>query len=476
MANAQFQLRDAEGRLQDAAARYRRQVGAPPDRLDRPKAPLGALPADADAAVELALRANPTVQRAEAEVEAARAQARQSQSGFYPQFDLEVSGNTTDNQRGIRGKDSAASAMLVMRYNLSRGGGDIGRAQEAVERLSAANERLGSARRDTERDTRLAWSELTSARARALAANDEVLADARGRDAFRRQYDLGRSRILDLLDSERDYYNSLQLRTSQEATALFGIYKVLQSAGVLLRTLKVKAPDEAYGAEDTRWAAEVALGRQPEPFQSPAAPEVPALPPGLQLQPPPELQPPGTAPPLSPEAPAIVPSEPRRSGSSLPTRQSSALPPDASSLASLAPAAGGAPKALPPIGDPAGDESAPAMSGPVPPTPGRAPPMPGPGPTIKAKPPGVAAGWPDRLTLPPIGDPLPFWPEGLAVPPIGRDAGAADPAHSVASRQAQGAAAVTVAIPPLAAPSLSSPAAASPAAASGDAARGDKAP
>jgi adhesin transport system outer membrane protein len=415
LASAQGQLYESEGRLKDAQARYLRTVGEPPQRLERPTAPESALPPDVEAAVELAWRANPVVQRFEAEVEAARAFARQARSGFFPQFDIELNGQTGDNLRGIKGRDSAANALLVMRYNLSRGGGDQARAQEAVERLAAANQRLAAVRRDAERDMRLAWSALYAARERAVAANNQVIADGRGRDAFRRQFDLGRSRILDLLDSERDYYNSLQSRTSLEATALFGVYRVLQSAGVLLRTLRVKPPDEAFGSDETPWAAEVALSRQarpyaPQPGASAPGTALPALPPGLPLRPPAELER-DTLPPLAPDAPSIAPA-PRGPSTG------AALAP----LAAVMPASGAAARTPSIMG--LGPGRALAVPWPEALAP---PPIDLPGYDAglpEATPPARPVAWPSHVPLPPIGVQLgavPQQPDGAAWRPRGSE-------------------------------------------------------
>jgi len=371
LASAKGQLIDAEGRMKDVEARYMRIVGEPAGTLDRPAPPEQALPPDVEAAVELGLRANPLTQRAEAELEAARAQSRQAKSGYYPQFDVELNGQTGDNLRGVKGRDTSANALLVMRYNLTRGGADMARSQEAIERQAAATQRLAAARADVERDMRLSWSALRSARARAIATDEQVRSDARGRDAFRRQFDLGRARILDLLDSERDYYNSLQLRTSQEATALFGAYRVLQSAGVLLRTLRVKPPDEAIGASDTPWAAEVALTRQgAAPAIVPGSPGPSSLPPGMPMRPPPELRQGGITQPLAPDAPGIAPSMSAPQPSAAPPVpapviaqpapvQVAAPPP----LAAVAPAAG-PPPVLPPLVSPA-DRAPTPMAAPV---------------------------------------------------------------------------------------------------------------
>lgn len=394
LASAEGILVDAEGQLNTARSRYNRVVGEMPVNLQRPTAPDKALPPDVESGVELAQRLNPVVLRAEADAEAARSQIRQVKSAFYPQFDIELNGFSGDNLRGIAGRDSFANALLVMRYNLSRGGADYFRVQEAIERLAAANQRLGVARRDAERDMRLAWNALATARDRARAANEQVQSDARGRDAFRRQYDIGRSRILDLLDSERDYYNSLSLRTGQEATALFGVFRVLQSAGTLLRTLGIKPPDEAI-REDQPWTADVAVST---PSGRPEEPMAPALPPSLQLQPPPELSP-DFAPPLSPEAPYIIPVPPRQ-GQPGPENPARVQPSRAPGIAP------------PPLMSSRG--------------------------TASALPATLSGTWPDKVTLPPLVDTRggdaarADWPRDLALPPIAEPAPA--PAASAGPR------------------------------------------
>jgi len=282
LASARNALAQSEGQLKDSQARYQRVVGDPPVNLKPPVPPEAAVPPDEEAGIALAQKSNPRVVRALSDAEAARANLRAVRASFFPQLDLELNGQTGDNLRGIRGRDSSANALLVLRYALSRGGQDLARTQEAVERLSSANERLVAARQDAERDMRLAMSALKTARERLAAVNEQVASDARGRDAFRRLFDVGRSRILDLLDSERDYYNSLSTRASQEATAIFGVYRVLQSGGVLLRTLKVRPRDEAFGEDELPWAAEVAAAPgvaavEPPAFEQPPTPADPAI-------------------------------------------------------------------------------------------------------------------------------------------------------------------------------------------------------
>jgi hypothetical protein len=121
---------------------------------------------------------------------------------------------------------------------------------------------------------------------------------------------------------------------------------------VLLRTLRVKPPDEAFGQGDTPWAAEASLARQAAPYQQGVTPPPEAigpgptsLPPGQPMRPPPELgRGDRLGAPISPEAPAIVPL-PETPVTPLP--QPSAVPAPVPALAATAPASG--PVALPPL-------------------------------------------------------------------------------------------------------------------------------
>jgi adhesin transport system outer membrane protein len=419
LAAARNALAQSEGQHKDAQSRYQRVVGDPPVNLKPPAPPEAAVPPDDEAGIALAQKTNPRVVRALSETEAARANLRAVRASFFPQLDLELNGQTGDNLRGIRGRDSSANALLVLRYALSRGGQDLARTQEAVERLSAANERLVAARQDAERDMRLAMSALRTARERLAAANEQVASDARGRDAFRRLFDVGRSRILDLLDSERDYYNSLSQRVSQEATAVFGVYRVLQSGGVLLRTLKVRPRDEAFGEDETPWAAEVA-----------AAPDARAA-----VEPPVFEQLRGVAPPPTPDDPAIVP-------------HARAASPSATMW--LRSRRGGGyigPTNIPPIDDTpeAAVATWPQKIDDLPPLSDVRPQVPASRFGTTQTPPAPKTPWPDTVRPPPLGDtarapaPLPMpgaqsdWPSYVPVPPLDggtREAPPLDPAKA----------------------------------------------
>ena len=179
IADAQTSLATAIGNLRDAEALYISVVGAPPETLEDPLVPFPAVPESSEASAAQAIVDSPTVLIANADIDVAEAELRGSRAGYYPRFDLELGAAANDNLDGVKGGDVEAQALLVVRYNLFRGGGDIAREREAFARLKEARQALRQAQRTAAEDARVAYNALTTAQARL-----EFLA-RRGRGAAR---------------------------------------------------------------------------------------------------------------------------------------------------------------------------------------------------------------------------------------------------------------------------------------------------
>ena len=128
--------------------------------LEDPLVPYPAVPESQEAAAAKAAVDSPTVLIADADIEVAEAELRGSRAGYYPRFDLELGAAANDNLDGVKGGDVEAQALLVLRYNLFRGGADIAREREAFARLREAREGLRQAQRDAEEEARVAYNAL----------------------------------------------------------------------------------------------------------------------------------------------------------------------------------------------------------------------------------------------------------------------------------------------------------------------------
>ena len=245
VAAAQTALATANGNLRDAKAMYIRVVGIQPEDLDDPVPPRYALPESAEAAAADAAVSSPTVQIALADIGAAEAELTGSRSGYYPRVDLELGTSANNNLDGIRGGNVDAQALLVLRYNLFRGGGDIAREREAFARIGEARQQLLVARRAASEDARIGYNALITALERVEALRAAAVAQRATRDAYAQQFDLGQRSLLDLLDAENELFIARSNLVTAEYTATFAVYRVLAVTGDLLPTLDIDRPKQS---------------------------------------------------------------------------------------------------------------------------------------------------------------------------------------------------------------------------------------
>lgn len=249
LAQAREDLARARGDLEDAVAGYLQVVGKAPENLILDPVPDSALPRDREEAASLARSANPRVLIAYADVAVAEAELKKARSGYYPQVEVRVEGAYGEGVAGNPRPAGNASALLVLRQNLYRGGADMALEREAFHRLNEARARLDRARRLAEQDARTSWNALETARARVEALQAKAEAQRRTRDAYFQQFEIGQRSLLDLLDAENELFLSRVLLRTAEFTERFAVYRVLAATGRLLSTLDVAPPREHMDIE-----------------------------------------------------------------------------------------------------------------------------------------------------------------------------------------------------------------------------------
>lgn len=263
LARAFDTLAIARGSLADAIARYQRVVDMRPGDLQDAEAPVAVLPPSAEDAANLASVNSPTVRIAAADTDVAGAEIRASRAGFFPRFDLELGTSANRNIDGAQGRDNDATGLLVMRYNLYRGGADMALEREAFHRANEARASLHNTRRLAEEEARVSYNRLETARARLDALTNKELAQRQTRDIYAEQFEIGQRELLDLLDAENELFlNRVELVTAVY-TERFAAYRVLAVVGDLLNTLEVVPPRES-----------ISIHRTVEGLQTPEAVEV----------------------------------------------------------------------------------------------------------------------------------------------------------------------------------------------------------
>jgi adhesin transport system outer membrane protein len=142
----------------------------------------------------------------------------------------------------VRGLSADRTAMLVLRQNLFRGGGDAARVREAEARRDQAGDLLARVQNELERDVRQAWETLAADRARLPDLQRYADASAEVADAYRSQFGIGQRTLLDVLNAENELYNARSGYVTGDLAVLVDVYRLLGTMGRMLDSLGVPLP------------------------------------------------------------------------------------------------------------------------------------------------------------------------------------------------------------------------------------------
>ena len=173
-----------------------------------PAVPVNALAADVETEVKQTLAQSPTLAVRQSDVEVAYNEYKGSGSTLYPQVDLQLGARQGNDLGGVRGNDRSASALVVMNWNLYRGGGDVARVREFKHRHEQSKEERAISAREVEDDVRQTWASMVAAGERAKEFGDQSSANGEVVKAYKDQFNLDRRTLLDVLDSQNELFVS----------------------------------------------------------------------------------------------------------------------------------------------------------------------------------------------------------------------------------------------------------------------------
>lgn len=257
-------LTSAESNLEVAEVNFKLIVGRmPKDPVKPPPPPLEALPKSVADALKFAMESNRIMRSARADVEAALAQHQAAKAGYYPRVDLELAtskANTASRTDSLHYDSN--TAMVRMRYNLFRGGADTAKVAETRHQIDEATEVMRRTERQLEQSTRLSWNAFRTAVDRLPNLQKHAAASLLTRDAYTKQFALGQRTLLDLLDSENEYYTASINLLNGSFVEHFSRYRLLADLGTLLETIGVNPLAEAAGERGKPRIAPVAPGSE----------------------------------------------------------------------------------------------------------------------------------------------------------------------------------------------------------------------
>ena len=253
LALAESNLMTEASNLHDVTVRYQRIVGdLPAEHLAPAPAFDDRLPPSVAQAVEMAFQGNPEFHAAIENIESVRAEQEGARAGFHPRLDLRGRTGMYDSNDGnydLYGRRDRHRIELVASMNLYRGGSDLASFRAASDRVEQAIDQRELACTNVRQTTQIAFNDTQRLREQIRYLNEHRQSIDRVRGAYQQQFDIGQRTLLDVLDSENEYFDASRAYANAQYDIALADARALASMGQLMQTLGVMRDDMPTLAE-----------------------------------------------------------------------------------------------------------------------------------------------------------------------------------------------------------------------------------
>jgi len=236
--------------LNDVMVRFQRLVGTmPPENLAVPSVPAGQIPELRGKALEVAYQNSPVINAAIENLRSQQEAVNLSNAPMMPRFDLRYRNEVEHDTDGFSGRFDEEAIEVVMTYNLYRGGSDSARKRERYNLYYAAIEERKQACLNVRQKVMDDFNSMAALQQQVVLTNISMLAQDKTRKAYRDQFDLGQRSLLDLLDSQNEYFDSERAYISAVVDLVGAQASTLSNMGMLLASLDIEGLNAAKVAE-----------------------------------------------------------------------------------------------------------------------------------------------------------------------------------------------------------------------------------
>jgi adhesin transport system outer membrane protein len=226
--------------LRDVEVQFQRLVGSKPNaNLEVPAVPASQIPELRGAALEVAYQNSPVINAAIENLRAAQESLNLTNAPFMPRFDLRYRNQVEHDTDGIDGKFEEEAIEVVMQYNLFRGGADSARKREYYNLYYAAIEERKQACLNVREEISKDFNNIEALRQQVVLTDVSMRAQDKTRVAYRDQFNRGKRSLLDLLDSQNEYFDSQRAHMAAVVDLVAAESSTLSNMGLLLASLEV---------------------------------------------------------------------------------------------------------------------------------------------------------------------------------------------------------------------------------------------
>ena len=224
--------------LHDVTARMQRLLGElPPANLEQPdfyKA--GAEPTAVDA-LRVAYVKNPDILSTIEDIQATKDEVKTKEAKYLPRLDLQARKNLGTSDDGRNSTSAADVLELTMNFNLFNGFSDQSAVSQTIEKLNIANDQRDKACVDTRQLVTIAYNDIQQLKEQLGYRYTHQKSIENAREAYRKQFDIGQRTLLDLLDTENEYFQAKRSFTNTDYDFQYAYARLYGSQGELLNKI-----------------------------------------------------------------------------------------------------------------------------------------------------------------------------------------------------------------------------------------------
>jgi adhesin transport system outer membrane protein len=243
VALARANLLTEESNLHDAETQFIRVIGTSPGDLHDASLETAHLPSSAEAALEEVFKGSPQLFAAvEHSLSMDSALAEQG-ARMRPTLDLRAGLNLEEDVDGVSGRRDETYVELLLRWNLYNGGSDQATIHRFEELYKQSRENVKRVERDIRQAVLIAYNNIISLRKQITHLEQHKTSAEIMREAFEKQFVVGRRSLLDLLDAENEVFQAKRAFLNAKVNLSIAQAEYMAETGKLVNYFKTTRQD-----------------------------------------------------------------------------------------------------------------------------------------------------------------------------------------------------------------------------------------
>ncbi len=224
--------------LHDVTARMQRLLGELPSAtLEQAEFYKSGAEPTATEALKVAYLRNPDLLSTIEDIQATKDEVKTKEAKYLPRLDLQARKNLGTSNDGRNSTSSADILELTMNFNLFNGFTDKALVSQTIEKMNTANDQRDKACVDTRQLVTIAYNDINQLKEQLDYRDRHQKAIENAREAYRKQFDIGQRTLLDLLDTENEYFQAKRAYSNTEYDVQTAYARLYASQGELLNKI-----------------------------------------------------------------------------------------------------------------------------------------------------------------------------------------------------------------------------------------------